>query len=168
MEFLEGCDLGALLKARGPLPIEEAAFYLPSAEGMAEAHAAGIVHRDLKPANLFPHDRAGRDARGEGAGFRDLKADRGRRSGERGRGSTETDMVLGSPFYMSPEQMRSSRDVDARTDIWSFGVILYRLLTAVVPFGGLNHAGVRGRGGGRAGAAFVAATGAGSRGRTRS
>ncbi len=134
MEYLEGCDLGALLKARGPLPVEEAAYYLLQAlEGMAEAHAAGIIHRDLKPANLFlttaPDGTAA--VKVLDFGISKLAA-----SGGVSEDMTRTDTVLGSPFYMSPEQMRSTRDVDARTDIWSFGVILYRLLTAVVPFQG--------------------------------
>jgi serine/threonine-protein kinase len=136
MEHLEGCDLGALVKARGPLPLVEAVWYLLQAlEGIAEAHAAGIIHRDLKPANLFLTTGA------DGTpcvkildfGISKLVAPPG--SGIENE-MTRTGMVLGSPYYMSPEQMRSSRDVDARTDIWSLGVILYRLLTAAVPFHG--------------------------------
>lgn len=140
MEFLEGRDLAAELEGRAePLPVIDAASYvLQACDALAEAHAAGIVHRDLKPANLFL--ARGHDGRptvkvldfgiskildgGEGATLSSL---------------TSTGAVLGSPAYMSPEQMRASRGVDARTDIWALGVALYELLTNHVPFPAKSH-----------------------------
>jgi serine/threonine-protein kinase len=119
---------------RGALPVEEAVEYLLQAcEAIAEAHALGIVHRDLKPANLFLVTRADgtpsvkvldfgiSKITGMGASGADL-------------GMTKTTTIMGSPLYMSPEQMASSRDVDGRTDIWALGAILFELLTGRVPF----------------------------------
>jgi eukaryotic-like serine/threonine-protein kinase len=136
MEYLEGRDLGALLNARGPLPAMEAvAYVLQILEGMAEAHAAGIVHRDLKPANVFITTGANGSACVKILDFGISKlspADAPTGTAN----MTRTDVVLGSPHYMSPEQMRSTRSVDPRADIWSIGVILYKLLTGTVPFPG--------------------------------
>jgi serine/threonine-protein kinase len=133
MEYLEGQDLSALL-ARGPLPVEQAVDYLLQAcEAIAEAHALGIVHRDLKPANLFLARLPG--------GIQSVKVlDFGISkltglSGSSGQDSaTRTKALLGSPLYMSPEQMQSSKDVDARSDIWALGVILYELIAGASPF----------------------------------
>jgi eukaryotic-like serine/threonine-protein kinase len=129
MEHLEGKDLGALLD-EGPLTVEAAVEYvLQACLALAEAHRAGIVHRDLKPANLFLTQRADgvpvikildfgiskvvpKTARGSNAEF------------------ATTSSIMGSPEYMSPEQMRSTKDVDARTDIWALGIVLYELITA--------------------------------------
>jgi len=131
MEYLEGSDLGALLKARGPLPIHEAATHvLQALDAVAEAHAAGIVHRDLKPANLFLATTNGGPPIVKVLDFGISKV-----LGE-GLDLTNTSALLGSPLYMSPEQMRASRNVDVRTDVWSLGVILYHLVTGTVPFHG--------------------------------
>ncbi|WP_437877315.1 serine/threonine-protein kinase [Sorangium sp. So ce513] len=130
MEYLEGEDLSDVLRARGPLGVTEAADYvLQACVAMAEAHAAGIVHRDLKPANLFLTTRPG------GAKLikvLDFGISKELRDG--GVALTRTWEMLGSPVYMPPEQMRSSRSVDARSDIWALGAILYRLLTGQPPF----------------------------------
>jgi serine/threonine protein kinase len=133
MEVLEGSDLRTLLKARGILPIQEAVLYvLQTCEAVAEAHAAGIIHRDLKPANLFLTTRADGSPCVKVLDFGISKLL------EPGPGAdmTKTLDVLGSIHYMAPEQLRSSRSVDARADIWSIGVILYRLLTGRLPFHG--------------------------------
>ncbi|WP_437299858.1 serine/threonine-protein kinase [Sorangium sp. So ce426] len=137
MEYLEGSDLQETLRRRGPLELEEAVGYvLEACEAIAEAHAAGIIHRDLKPANLF----LTRAADGSGMvkvldfGISKALADPSTAGAEPELGLTKTAMVLGSPLYMAPEQMRSARSVDARADIWSLGAILYQLLTARVPF----------------------------------
>jgi serine/threonine protein kinase len=134
MEYLHGCDLGGLVQQRGPLPTEEAVDYvLQAAEAIAEAHSLGIIHRDLKPANLFYSQRADGSPCIKVLDFGISKI-----SGLSGSGSdlgmTRTTTVMGSPLYMSPEQMASSRDVDVRTDIWALGVILYELLSGRVPF----------------------------------
>jgi eukaryotic-like serine/threonine-protein kinase len=139
MEFLEGGDLAAWLRQRGPLPVEQAVdFVLQACEAIAEAHALGIVHRDLKPANLFC-------IRGTD-GLLSIKVlDFGISKVSDGDSAstasvTQTSTILGSPLYMSPEQMQVTRDVDVRTDIWALGVILYELLTQRAPFVGETFA----------------------------
>jgi hypothetical protein len=136
MEYLQGVDLSALLVQRGPLPIHQAVdFVLQATEAIAEAHALGIVHRDLKPANLFCVRRAdGKDwIKVLDFGISKAVAP----SGSSGSLSmTATASLMGSPFYMSPEQMEASSAVDARTDIWALGVIVFQLLTGTVPFCG--------------------------------
>ncbi|MFZ5890089.1 MAG: protein kinase domain-containing protein [Myxococcota bacterium] len=133
MELLEGNDLDDEVASRGALPISEAVGYvLQAIDAIAEAHAVGIVHRDLKPSNLYLAQRAD--------GLRVVKVlDFGiSKSLIAGRpsemGLTKTSSLVGSPLFMSPEQMRSAKDVDARTDTWALGAILYYLLTAVEPF----------------------------------
>jgi len=134
MEYLDGADLGVLTKQRGALPIEEAVEYLLQAcEAIAEAHALGIVHRDLKPANLFVATRADGTPSVKVLDFGISKVTGMGNSGA-DLGMTKTTAVMGSPLYMSPEQMASAKDVDARTDIWALGAILYELLTGKVPF----------------------------------
>ncbi len=134
MEYLEGKDLAQVLDERGPLPVAEAAEYaLQASEALAEAHAAGIVHRDLKPANLFLARRADRTSIVKVLDFGISKALNG---GATDGVQTKTSALMGSPFYMSPEQMTNSRNVDARSDVWAMGVILYELTTGKTPFFG--------------------------------
>ena len=132
MEYLEGNDLAAELARTPPLAVHLVAEYvLQACDAIAEAHALGIVHRDLKPANIFLTRRHDGSPLVKVLDFGISKVtalDAG------GLGMTATASMLGSPLYMSPEQMRSSRDVDARTDVWSLGVILYELLSGDVPF----------------------------------
>ena len=131
MEYLEGADLGAVLAKYGPLPVETAALYVVQAcEAIAAAHAAGIVHRDLKPQNLFLARTVGGASRIKVLDFGVSKVIAGLEMA----GVTQTGSMLGSPLYMSPEQMRSSRDVDARADVWALGVVLFELLTQRWPF----------------------------------
>ncbi len=135
LELLDGRSLDQLITDHGPLPIDESVDYLIQAcEGVAAAHALGIVHRDLKPGNLFRI--AGSDGRPhvKVLDFGISKANRDLDPHTDAESLTETNMLLGSPQYMSPEQVRSSKDVDARTDIWALGVVLYRLLTGRRPF----------------------------------
>jgi serine/threonine-protein kinase len=133
MEFLEGSDLGKILAQNGPLPFDAAAdWVLQACEAVAEAHGAGIVHRDLKPENLFLARTVGGVQKIKVLDFGVSKAVGGA-SGELS-GLTRTRAMLGSPLYMAPEQMRSSRDVDVRADVWALGVVLFQLLTRRFPF----------------------------------
>jgi serine/threonine-protein kinase len=130
LEFLAGSDLQQLVRKRGPLPWEEAATYmLQTCEAIAEAHALGIVHRDLKPANLFLIQRPNGTPCVKVLDFGISK-----QAAPDGVDLTRTGMALGSPLYMSPEQMVRSKDADARSDIWSLGVVFYELLIGAVPF----------------------------------
>ncbi|MFT3769467.1 MAG: serine/threonine-protein kinase [Minicystis sp.] len=130
MELLAGLDLHKVSAQRGPLPIAEAALYVAQAcDAVAEAHLYGIVHRDLKPANLFLTRRADGTALVKVLDFGISKV-----SGEEDENLTATTDVLGSPLYMSPEQIRSPKGVDARTDVWALGAILYKLLTGRAAF----------------------------------
>jgi hypothetical protein len=132
MEFLEGRDFGQVLADQGPLSIEAAAEWLVQAcEAVAEAHAAGIVHRDLKPQNLFLARSVGGASKVK---VLDFGVSKSMTTSDGVGGLTQTRSMLGSPLYMSPEQMRSSRDVDARSDVWALGVVLYELLTRRWPF----------------------------------
>jgi serine/threonine-protein kinase len=135
MEFLEGVDLARTLRDRGALPVAEAVdLVLQALEGLAHAHAQGIVHRDLKPANLFVARRRDGSACVKVLDFGISKANAALDAPPDP--LTKTDALLGSPHYMSPEQLRSSKSADARSDIWSMGVVLYQLVTDSLPFGG--------------------------------
>ena len=137
MEQLRGTDLATLIEKSGPLPISDAVAYLRQAcEGLHEAHQLGIVHRDLKPENLFLARTP------EGAVLKILDFGISKYIGGVGGGLrraprstlTRSGRAVGSPFYMSPEQMRADPGLDARADIWSLGAILYELVTARCPF----------------------------------
>lgn len=141
MEHLDGTDLRRLLRHRGPLAADEAVdFVLQAIEALAEAHALGIVHRDLKPANLFLTHRADGSPLVKVLDFGLSKVVSTEHASDRS--LTTTDVVAGSPEYMSPEQVRSLRNVDRRTDIWSMGVVLYELLARKRPFSGPTSAAV--------------------------
>ena len=137
MEHLEGNDLAQVVRKKGPLPILEAVtFMLQVCEVLAEAHALGIVHRDLKPGNLFVTTRADGTAAIKVLDFGISKMMEGGATSEPQAALTATDTVLGSPIYMSPEQMTTPKSVESRADIWSFGATLYMLLTGKPPFDG--------------------------------
>lgn len=129
MELLQGRDLEAELSARGRLPIRELVGYvLQAASAIHEAHLRGVVHRDLKPNNLFLVEHGG---------TRSIKVlDFGLSKIASELSVTKTRAQLGTPLYMSPEQLRSAKSVDGRSDIWALGVILYRMLTLRTPFEG--------------------------------
>jgi serine/threonine protein kinase len=136
MELLDGLDLGQLVRKNGPLPVPEAIDYLLQAcAAIAEAHRLGIVHRDLKPANLFLTRKADGSPLVKVLDFGISKIQK-TEEGQAAQELTLTtgDDVLGSPLYMSPEQIRTPRDVDGRADVWSLGAILHRLLTGRPPF----------------------------------
>ena len=128
MEYLAGADLEREIENRGPLPVWEAADYaLQVVDAMAEAHSHGIVHRDLKPANVF------RAWIGDGSHV--IKVlDFGVAKAADGMHSTATNTVMGSPSFMAPEQLVSSKRVDERADIYSIGAVLYFLLTGRAPY----------------------------------
>jgi serine/threonine-protein kinase len=137
MEYLEGDDLGKVLEDEGPLsPSAAVELVLQACEAVAEAHGAGIVHRDLKPQNLFlTHTVAGRPK----LKVLDFGVSKSTGSTTAGQGVlTRTRSMLGSPLYMSPEQMRSAKDVDARADVWALGVVMFELLTRRWPFEAQN------------------------------
>jgi serine/threonine protein kinase len=135
MELLDGADLSQLRRRIGRLLVPDAVEYvLQACEGLVEAHAAGIVHRDLKPQNLFVTRRMNGAPLVKILDFGISKATGAAAVGQMN--LTDSATVLGSPLYMSPEQMRSARSVDARSDIWALGVILYELLAGKVPFDG--------------------------------
>ncbi len=139
MDLLDGRDLEKVV-AEGPLPIALAAdCVLQAADALAEAHAVGIVHRDIKPANLWlsterdgsPHVRV-----------LDFGISKLAPTTSNALGITDTQSVFGSPTYMSPEQIRSAKHVDPRTDVWALGVVCYELVTGHLPFVADNVAGV--------------------------
>ena len=139
MEHLSGIDLGTVLARRGPLPIGDVVEYaLQTLEALAQAHRQGIVHRDLKPTNLFLTEREDGSACVKVLDFGVSKLIGWEVTGD---GMvTRKGMVLGSPMYMSPEHIRDSSTVDARTDLWSLGAVMHELLTGKAPFdrGGLQ------------------------------
>lgn len=141
MEFLEGGDLAEWLRQKGPLPFDQAVeFVLQACVAVADAHSLGIVHRDLKPANLFCVRRSDGQFLIKVLDFGISKLlDVGQAGDPAGMSVTETSTVIGSPLYMSPEQMQSAKNVDARTDLWSLGVILFQLVTGAVPFLGESY-----------------------------
>jgi eukaryotic-like serine/threonine-protein kinase len=130
MELLSGEDLSAVLEREQRLAVPTAVDYvLQACEAMAEAHVAGVVHRDLKPANLFL--TRGPDGR---ALLKVLDFGISKLIAGETTSLSLTSGVLGSPLYMSPEQLNSSKQVDYRSDIWSLGAILYELVSGKPAF----------------------------------
>src|SRR5688572_26938047 len=134
MEFLDGEGLGSRIKSRGRLTAQELAPIASQLmEGLAAAHGAGIIHRDLKPDNVYLLK-----TRGGKADFVKL-LDFGiskfnQLSGDSGFSMTRTGAVMGTPYYMAPEQAKGSREVDHRVDLYAAGVILCEAITGEVPF----------------------------------
>lgn len=136
MELLDGRDLGQILVEEGVLePRRAVDLVLQACDAIAEAHALGIVHRDIKPTNLFV-------AKGRDGGERLAVLDFGISKAPPGGNMllTQTASLLGTPMYMSIEQMRSPRLVDARTDIWALGAVLFEIVEGRPPFDGSTFA----------------------------
>ena len=146
MELCAGCSLAQTIRAVGPLDERRAGeIALQVSDALGAAHAAGILHRDVKPENIFLVPRDGGDFV-KVLDFGISKAMRGFDPLGAGGGAdaealrlTHTGMVLGTPFYMSPEQARGDDNIDHRIDIYALGVILYEALTGEVPFSGTNY-----------------------------
>src|SRR5258708_7242246 len=130
MEYLKGRDLADELAKVGPLPVSDSVRYmLETCEALVQAHALRIVHRDLKPANLFLAEQPGHRPIVKVLDFGISKV-----IDPSGSSLTKTASVMGTPHYMSPEQLLSSKSVDERSDIWALGIILYAFLASIPPF----------------------------------
>jgi len=133
MEYLQGTTLDKLLAGGKRLPVEQTCdVALQVAEGLAAAHATGVLHRDIKPANLhMVADGDGQDlVKIADFGVSKILDPEGPEGGH----LTRTQTSIGSPHYMSPEQMRSARSADFRADQWSLGAVVYRMASGSLPF----------------------------------
>src|SRR5262249_30875823 len=140
MEYVEGINLVDLIAAEGPPPPPTAVeIVLQASDALAQAHAAGIVHRNVKPSNLFVTTRSNGQPLVKLLDFGISKVKDAEKK------VTLATSPLGSPPYMSPEQLTSSPDIDGRSDIWSVGVVLFELLTGALPFVGDSAADVSAR-----------------------
>jgi hypothetical protein len=130
MELLEGEDLGKRLQKAGQLPAREThGIIMQVCRALSKAHSLGIVHRDLKPDNIFlvrDDDREIAKVLDFGIAKHDANALTG--------SNTKTGAMLGTPYYMSPEQAQGIKSVDFRSDLWSLGVIVYQCMTGLLPF----------------------------------
>ncbi len=136
MELLEGENLAARIKRVGPLPVPQACHIaIEILSAMDAAHRAGIVHRDLKPENVF----LVRKSRAETVKVLDFGISRMVQTEEGQNRLTLTGLVMGTPYYMSPEQAVGESEITAAADIYAAGVILYEMLTAKVPFEATNY-----------------------------
>lgn len=135
LEFLEGQDFAHVIEREGPLTLGRTARILTQVcEALSVAHAKGIVHRDLKPENIFLLNN-----RRQPDFVKLLDFGISKLSDElKGGIETESHVILGTPYFMAPEQLNASKNVDARADMYSLGVILYRALTGQFPFGGAS------------------------------
>jgi len=130
MEYLEGQDLAAIVETSGPLHINDAIDYiLQACEALSEAHVAGLTHRDIKPSNIFLAKRSDGSPLVKLLDFGIAKP-----SGATDTRLTATGAAMGSPSYMSPEQVRNAKGVDHRSDIWSLGASLQEVITGTPPF----------------------------------
>jgi eukaryotic-like serine/threonine-protein kinase len=135
MELLRGESLAQALRRRNRvLPTRAAQTLLPIIDALSAAHARGIVHRDLKPENIFLARPAGQRLQPKVLDFGIAKLLQ--RAAER---LTRDGAVIGSPAYMSPEQLRGDRSVDARADVWALAIVLYEMITGRRPFEGEGY-----------------------------
>ena len=137
MELLKGDNLDDLLQKRGNLPPGRVAgIVLQTLSALSVAHNRGIIHRDLKPDNIFlAVDALGR----EEVKLLDFGVAKFADAGDDKLGLTKTGTVLGTPYYLAPEQAKGGKGIDARIDIWSVGVMMYEMLTGRMPFEGDNY-----------------------------
>lgn len=130
LEYLDGYDLGRVVDEQAGVPYAQAfAWCADACEGVAAAHDVGVVHRDLKPSNIFLAAREGVQPIVKVIDFGIAREEATQRI-------TSADDLLGSPAYMSPEQMTASSEIDGRSDVWSMGASLYELVTGKIPFPG--------------------------------
>jgi serine/threonine-protein kinase len=130
MEYLEGHTLHRAIREAGHFPEERAAHVARQiCRALREAHSLGVIHRDLKPANIFLVEHGDETDFVKVLDFGLVK----NVSGDKGEDLTQTGLFMGSPKYMAPEQIRGDR-VDARTDIYALGIIMYEMITGKVPF----------------------------------
>jgi serine/threonine-protein kinase len=138
MEYLQGEPLGAALERSLLSPQQVVRYLIPAMRGVSAAHARGVVHRDLKPDNIFLCKNAdGSDREPKVLDFGISKVTSA--DGALNPRLTRTGAVMGTPYYMSPEQLRDAAEIDERTDVYAFGVILYEALTGRVPFDAENY-----------------------------
>jgi eukaryotic-like serine/threonine-protein kinase len=135
MEYLDGNDLNQILRHHGPQsPPIVCDLMLQACEGIAEAHALGIIHRDIKPSNFFITRRP------DGSMLLKILDFGISKTPVNATELTGAQTVIGTPTYMAPEQMKSGRSADARSDIWSIGIVMYQLLNGRPPFLGESYA----------------------------
>lgn len=130
MELLTGEPLSERLQRKRFDPTELVQTLLPALRGLAAAHRAGVIHRDLKPDNIFLCE----DPDGGPPRPRVLDFGISKLASDTVNALTQTGMIMGTPFYMAPEQIHGAKDADARSDIYATGVIMYEMLTGSVPF----------------------------------
>ncbi len=144
MELLEGESLRALLDRGRLTPGELLAVLVPAMQGVAEAHRQGVIHRDVHPGNIFlaKETNGTRTPQVLDFGISKIGGDEGGMHPVSPQGLTRSGITMGTPLYMSYEQLISARDVDVRTDVHSFGVMLYEGLTGQLPYDGDSFAGI--------------------------
>jgi len=135
MEFLDGFDLNQILRHHGPQLVQPVVdLMLQACEGLAEAHSINIIHRDIKPSNFFITRRP------DGSNLLKILDFGISSAGGFESELTGTQTVVGTPTYMAPEQMRTARSTDSRSDIWSMGVVMYQMLAGRPPFEAESYA----------------------------
>ena len=138
MEYLEGQALSELIALQAPFaPARALAIAAQIADALVASHAHGVIHRDLKPDNVFvvPREEDANFVKVLDFGLAKLTNDNAAAPHE-----TRAGVVMGTPYYMSPEQCEGSRELDDRADVYSLGVVLFEMLTGHLPFGGDGYA----------------------------